>query len=108
MQKIQSADPQQMQAIQALPPSQQLGQIANIAGFQQWAAMRGLPQEKSAACLSNQAEIDRLVQMTSDAGSTYNLPGTPSFLINGELVDIQPGSTVWSQVESKIKAALGG
>lgn len=105
--KIQSADPNAMQQIQSLPPQQQFGEIAKIAGFQDWAAMRGLPAEKTAACLSNQAEVDRLVQMQNDAVTAYDLPGTPAFLVNGELVQIQPGTTPWQQVEAKIKSALG-
>ena len=106
--KIQSADPAAMQQIQTLPPNQQFGEIARIAGFQDWAAMRGLPAEKTAACLANQSEVDRLVQMQNDAVSAYDIPGTPSFLLNGELVQIEPGSTPWQQLETKIKAALGG
>jgi protein-disulfide isomerase len=106
--KIQAGDPAAMQQIQALPPQQQFGEIAKIAGFQEWAAMRGVPADKTAACLSNQAEVDRLVQMQNDATSAYDIPGTPSFLLNGELVKIEPGSTPWQQVEAKIKSALGG
>ena len=106
--KIQGADQAAMTQIQALPPQQQFGEIAKIAGFQEWAAMRGLPAEKTSACLSNQAEVDRLVQMQNDAVSAYNIPGTPAFLLNGELVTIEPGSTPWQQVEAKIKSALGG
>jgi protein-disulfide isomerase len=105
--KVQTADPARMQAISALPPQQQLPEIAKITGFQDWAAQRGVPAAKTSACLTNQAEIDRLVQMNSDANA-YNIPGTPSFLLNGELVEIKPGSPVWSQVEAKIKDALGG
>jgi protein-disulfide isomerase len=106
--KIQGADQAAMTQIQALPPQQQFGEIAKIAGFQEWATMRGLPAEKTSACLSNQAEVDRLVQMQNDAVSAYNIPGTPAFLLNGELVTIEPGSTPWQQVEAKIKSALGG
>jgi protein-disulfide isomerase len=97
-----------MQQIQGLPPQQQFGEIAKIAGFQDWAAMRGLPADKTAACLANQAEVDRLVQMQNDAISSYEIPGTPSFLLNGELVKIEAGSTPWRQLEAKIKSALGG
>ena len=105
--KIQTGDPAAMQKIQSLPPGQQFGEIAKIAGFQDWAAMRGLAPEKTAACLSNQAEVDKLVQMQNDAVSAYNIPGTPAFLVNGEMVEIKPGSTPWQQVEAKIKDALG-
>lgn len=105
--KIQGADPAAMQQIQSLPPQQQFGEIAKIAGFQDWAAMRGVPPAKTAACLSNQAEVDRLVQMQNDAVTAYDIPGTPSFLLNGEMIKVEAGSTVWSQVEAKIKSALG-
>jgi len=96
-----------MQRIQSLPPQQQFGEIAKIAGFQDWAAMRGLSPEKTAACLANQSEVDRLVQMQNDAVSTYDIPGTPAFLLNNEMVTIEPGSTPWQQLEAKIKSALG-
>jgi protein-disulfide isomerase len=105
--KIQTADPAAMQRIQSLPPQQQFGEIAKIAGFQDWAAMRGLSPEKTAACLANQSEVDRLVQMQNDAVSTYDIPGTPAFLLNNEMVTIEPGSTPWQQLEAKIKSALG-
>lgn len=106
--KIQSGDPSAMQQIQSLPPNQQFAEIARLAGFQDWAAMRGLPPEKTAACLANQSEVDRLVQMQNDAVSAYDIPGTPAFLLNGEVVKIEGGSAPWQQVEAKIKAALGG
>ncbi len=106
--KIQAGDPSAMQQIQTLPPNQQFAEIAKIAGFQDWAAMRGIPAEKTAACLANQGEVDRLVQMQNDAVSAHQITGTPSFLVNGELVPIEPGSTPWQQLEAKIKSALGG
>jgi hypothetical protein len=46
--------------------------------------------------------------MQTDAVNTYNIPGTPSFLLNGKLIDIKPGTPTWTQVEDSIKAALGG
>jgi protein-disulfide isomerase len=106
--KIQAADPAQMQAIGALPTNQQLAAVAKIAGLPQWAALRGLPTAKTDACLADTATPTKLVQMQSDAVATYNIPGTPSFLLNGKLIDIKPGASVWSQVEGSIKSALGG
>lgn len=106
--KAQSADPAQMQAIGALPQEQQLAEIAKLAGFPQWAAMRGLPAAKLNACLADPNAPTKLVQMQTDAVNDFNIPGTPSFLINGKLVEIKPGSTPWQQVEAALKAALGG
>lgn len=105
--KVQSADQAAMQQVQSLPPNQQFAEIAKIAGFQDWAAVRGLSPEKTAACLANQSEVDRLVQMQNDAVSAYDIAGTPSFLLNGEKVPIEAGSTPWQQLEARIKSALG-
>ena len=92
-----------MQALQTMPPAQQFSTIADLAGLKQFAAMRGVPRAKAEACLANEAEVNQLVQMNSDAASTYNIPGTPSFLINGTLVE---SAAAWGQLEPKIKEAL--
>ena len=101
--KIQAADPAKMQALQTMPPAQQFSTIADIAGLKQFAAMRGVPRAKAEQCLTDEAAVNQLVQMNSDAGSNYNIPGTPSFLINGTLVD---QTAAWVQLEPKIKEAL--
>jgi protein-disulfide isomerase len=77
---------------------------AQLAGLQQWAAQRGLPTARTNACLTNQSEIDRLVQMNTDAAQ-FNIPGTPSFLINGELVE---NASAWEQLEPRLREAVSG
>lgn len=103
--KLQTVPQAQMQALTNLGPNKQFVEIAKLAGFQQWAAMRGVPSAKSGACLSNEAEVNRLVQMNSDATTQYPaFQGTPTFVVNGELVD---GAT-WKILEPKLQGALGG
>jgi protein-disulfide isomerase len=109
--KIQAAPEAQLNSLQSLPPEKQFVEIAKIADLQQWAAMRGVPTAKSTQCLTDQPKVDQLVQMNSDATSSFpDMPGTPTFIINGKMVDLGPvtEAQVWSALESKIKAALGG
>ena len=107
--KAQSADPARVQALATLPPSQQLAEVAKLAGFPEFAAMRGLPSAKLDACLADPEAPTKLVQMQTDAMTAYpDLPGTPSFVLNGKLVEIKAGSSPWSQLETALKAALGG
>jgi protein-disulfide isomerase len=106
-QTLQSADPAQMQAISALPPTQQLPRLAELAGLKQWAALRGLPAARADQCLASQAEVDKLVQMQSDAVANFEVAGTPSFLINGEMVELEGGTPLWTQVEAKLRDAIG-
>ena len=101
--KAQAAGPAQLQALQGQPAAQQFSTMADLAGLKAFAAQRGVPRAKAEQCLGNQAEIDQLVQMNADASSTYNIPGTPSFLINGTLVD---RAHDWKTLEPRIKEAL--
>ena len=103
--RIQGVTPEQNQAMQGMAPAQQFGEIAKIAGFQQFAAMRGVPSAKTSACLADESEINRLVQMNSDATNQYpNFTGTPAFVINGKMLD---KTANWQTLEPQLKAALG-
>lgn len=101
--RLQQVPAEQMQGLQAMAPEQQFTTIAKWAGLQQFAAMRGVPSAKSGQCLANQDEINRLVQMNSDATSQYDIAGTPSFLINGKLA----AANGWRDLEPLIRKALG-
>ena len=101
--KVQAADQATMQSLQSMQPAQQFSTIADLAGLKAYASMRGVPRAKGEQCLADEAEVNKLVQMNSDAVSTYNIPGTPTFLINGEVVD---KTASWEALEPKIKEAL--
>ncbi len=103
IEKIQSADQAKMQSLQTMPPAQQFSTIADLGGLKQYASMRGVPRAKGEQCLADQKEVQQLVQMNTDAASTYNIPGTPAFLINGSLVESVAN---WELLEPKIKEAL--
>ena len=101
--KLQAADPATLQSLSTMPPAQQFSTIADLGGLKQYVSMRGVPRAKADQCLANEAEVNQLVQMNSEAGATYSIPGTPSFLINGTLVD---QTATWEALEPKLKEAL--
>jgi len=104
MAKLEAIPPEQQQGLQSLPTAQIPPAAARLAGLQQWAAARGLPEAKSAQCLSNEAEINRLVQLTTDVPTQYpNFTGTPNFVINGKLDEKIAG---WKELEGKLREAL--
>ena len=102
--KLQTVPPAQMEAVAALPPQQQFIEIGKLTGFPQFAALRGVPTAKANACLADTKQVEKLVQMNADAVSQYNVPGTPSFLLNGALL---PDTAGWETLEPKLKAAIG-
>lgn len=108
--KVQSTPPDQLEKLQSLPPRQEFLELAKVAGFQEWAAMRGVPKARTTQCLTDENAVNQLVQMTSDATNQFpEFKGTPSFVINGTLVELGPvtAAEVWPMLESKLKTALG-
>lgn len=102
--RLQEMSPAQQQQMSGLPPQQQVAAVAEQAGLVQFARVRGVPAEKAQQCLGNQAEVDRLVQMQQQAVKDLpNFPGTPTFTINGEMVE---NAGTWALLEPKIQAAL--
>lgn len=102
---IQKVPPAQLEALQELPPTKQFVELAKLAGFQQYAAVRGVPVAKSTQCLANENMVNQLVQMAGDATSQYpDFPGTPTFILNGKMLERVAS---WKDLEGKIKSALG-
>ena len=104
--KVQKAPKAQLEQLQNLPPDKQFMALATLAGFQQYAAVRGIPVAKTNKCLTNENSVNQLVQMTADAGTQYpDFPGTPTFVLNGKMLDKVAS---WKDLEGRLKSAIGG
>ena len=102
--KIQATPPAQLDQLQRLPANQQFVTMAKLAGLQDWAAARGVPQAKSDQCLSDKSKIDQLVQLSSDVTTEYpDFTGTPSFVINGTLLK---DTATWEKLQPQLDEAL--
>ncbi len=100
--KVQAMTPADNQAMAALQPAQQMTKFATMLGLDNFVRQRGISAEKANACLANTAETDKLVKMRDRANTEFNLQGTPTFLINGQ---VQANTGTWEQLEAKLKAA---
>ena len=96
--------PADQQAMQAMAPAQVAVTIGEKAGLIQFARVRGIPEDKARACLADQQATERLVAMTNEGVEKYEVAGTPSFVINGELWGADAD---WSKLEPDIRKALG-
>ena len=102
--KLQTLTPAEQQRLSTLAPNQVPLAMATAAGLDQFARVRGLPAEKAQQCLTNQAEIERLAGIAGEAMKQFpNFPGTPTFLINGTMVE---NAASWAALEPKLKEAL--
>jgi protein-disulfide isomerase len=100
--KVQAIKPADQQAMAALPPAQQFAKFATIIGLDGFVRQRGISAEKANACLANQAESDKLVKMRDRANTEFNLAGTPTFILNGQVLT---DAGTWESLEAKLKAA---
>jgi protein-disulfide isomerase len=104
MAKVQATPQDKLDQLQNLPTNQTFVAMANLLGFQDWAAARGVPQAKSNQCLSDQKMIDHEVQVTSDVPNQYpDFEGTPAFVINGKMV---PKAASWDKLKPALDAAV--
>ena len=103
---IQKAPPAVQQAIEAAPPAQRFRLMADAMGLTDFVKQRGVPAARAEQCLSDTAEIDRLTKQTQSKGPAPTgdgtVSGTPTFLLNGKVVD---GAITWPQVEQALKRA---
>src|SRR3954470_12659091 len=91
--------------IQNLPPNQVFVEMAKLLGLQDWAAARGVRLARSNRCLSDEAMINREVQLTSDVSNQYpDFAGTRAFIVNGTM--LARDVTSWEKLEPALKDAL--
>ena len=84
-------------------------QIPDVAGaIVKLAAREGLSEEKAKACMSDQKTLNRLNQIAQDAQLRYQLEGTPTFVMNGQVVNIPQGKTISDILRLRINSLGAG
>jgi hypothetical protein len=99
-----SMTPAQFDALNALPEHQRLARIAEIGGLTQAGARFGLTPQKASACLRDPGGLARLVELRRLAMEVDKVQGTPSFLLNGRLLE---GVGDWQSLEPRLRQAGG-
>ena len=81
---------------------QQAARFAEGAGYLDFVKQRGIPEAKARACLNDMTQIEALSTMTEKATTDLKVTGTPSFFLNGKMLE---NNVSWAQVEASLKAA---
>jgi protein-disulfide isomerase len=97
--KLTEAD---INPLRSLPPGEQVKGLATAGKLNEFAKARGLPGAKFDACMSDQAMFEALTKRQQAATDTYQISGTPTFLLNGKKIQ----GTTWAAIEPQIKDAL--
>ena len=100
---MQALPPAELQRLQSLPPEQQVTAIVKSAGLDQFFRQRGVPQAKIDQCLADQQGLQKLAALTN-LGTQEGVTGTPTFFINGKIVELA-NTAIWPQLEPKLREA---
>lgn len=101
MEKIQAFERRRADTPAARNVSEQLIAIADGTGLFTFFARRGLPVAQQRACLSDQKTLDLLAAMAKDAWEVKKIGGTPSFSVNGRMVE---GAHDWNGLRPALPA----
>ncbi len=96
-----SITPADQKAWEGKPLGSILPQVAAKGGFTSFMQQRGLPVASTNACLSNATTLNRLQAMQKVAYEKYNVQGTPTFVMNGKVLE---GVSNWETLEPRVKA----
>ena len=100
---FQAADRAQLQALDT-PEAIQSGRafigVAEVAGLIGLVGGLGISDSRARECLTDRAAIEKLQAMRNSALNEHNIEGTPSFLINGDLVD---GVSDWNGLDARLQ-----
>ncbi|HVF94923.1 MAG TPA: thioredoxin domain-containing protein [Sphingomonas sp.] len=89
-------------SLQGQPPAQVFTAWAERLGYLDFVKQRGIPEAKARACLTDMTQIEALSTMTEKAGTDMKVTGTPTFFLNGKMLE---GQVSWPQVEQSLKTA---
>ncbi|WP_310496871.1 thioredoxin domain-containing protein [Sandarakinorhabdus sp.] len=93
----------QSKTLGAMPQDEQIKAMAELGGLDGFVRTRGIPKAKFDQCLADKGQLDKLLELRTQATDTYKLTGTPGFIINGTTQD---GVFTWKELEPRLQAAL--
>ena len=84
-----------------LPPAEMFKAIGERGGLTDFFAARGIAKDQAAQCLAKPETASKLVDSTQKASETYNVTGTPTFIVNGRNVEV----ATWESLEPILQQA---
>ena len=84
-----------------LPPERRMVQLAQVAGFYDFFAARGISEDQARTCLADPEAYETIAENSTAQSEEFNVTGTPTFFLNGNRVD----ANLWSQLEPILQRA---
>lgn len=100
--KAQAIDPKIAEGALKLPPEQRFVALAGSTGLIDFAKQRGIPEAKAKQCLGDTKAADGLVNKAQEGAKQYDISGTPTFVLNGKVVE---DAANWDVLRAKLTEA---
>lgn len=91
-------------AVSKAPPAQRFIALADALGYTGFFSARGIAADQANACLANLGTAQEVANFAKKYGED-GVTGTPTFKLNGALIDLPQGSDPWVVVENALRAA---
>lgn len=98
---IQSAPQDLGQRAASLPEAQRFPVLAQGMKIDAFFAARGLAATEVNACLADPAKVNRWAESTTRNGQEFEVTGTPTFVLNGQVSD----ANTWEVLRERLRAA---
>ncbi|MGI8944084.1 MAG: DsbA family protein [Qipengyuania sp.] len=85
----------------SLPQDQRFIAAAEVAGFYDFFAARGLSEDQARSCLADFAAMEQIAENSTTQSNELGVTGTPTFFVNGQKVD----ANSWAQLEPILQRA---
>lgn len=99
---FQNVSQDEVQRLGSMDPSAAMVEFGKLGGLDEFARARGIPASRYQDCVASTEAREAIEAIRTNAVETYNLTGTPTFVINGERID----AANWEQVEQELQQRL--
>lgn len=84
------------------PANQRFVKLGEATGLVEFVMQRGISEDQARQCLADAKNAEKLAQGVQKAGTSYQIEGTPTFLMNGRKLD---NVSSWPNLEAKLREA---
>ncbi|MFT3976007.1 MAG: thioredoxin domain-containing protein [Sphingomonas bacterium] len=102
LEKLEKTPADFQQKLQSMTPAQQATAWVDFLGYVDFVKQRGVTEQQARACLADGKKMEEIGKITETAMRDKGVTGTPSFFLNGKLLE---GSVTWPQIEAALKHA---
>ena len=99
------ANQQQMDAAMQVTDDTRFQRIAEASGLVDWFAARGISRDQAMQCLDGTDTPQQIAERSAQQSEELDVTGTPTFFLNGNKIEIEPGSSAWSQLQPVLEQA---